>query len=307
VQTEFIVETRAALVAHIERTGETQTAIAKAIAISGAALSQWIRDEYMGDSFGVANKVRSYLDLTAARAVAPKVVGFVETSVSREVLTVCSFAHVNREIGLVYGEAGMGKTMALREYRSQHPDAIYVRCDPSCATPQAVLELLLAELGRKYRTNDLLHRHIKSLVEALSGTGRLVILDEAQFLGVKALEVMRSIHDSAEIGLVLAGNLEVYARLHGEGTAQFAQLFSRIGIRRHVKLSVPEEDVFSIAGDVGAECLKVLHARANERGGLRRMVKVLRLGRELAGTDGGVLARKHLDVAERMLVGGSRK
>ena len=186
-----------------------------------------------------AARIASYLALDGQRVEAPKGAGFVQTAVAKDVHTVCQYSHVNRDIGLVYGEAGMGKTYALREYQRAHPDTILLRCNPSWKTPQAMLEAVLLEVGRKVRGMNALHRHIRELVGALEETGRLVILDEAQFLGTRSLEVVRTLHDEAEVGIVLSGNLDVYSQMHGEGMASFAQLFSRVGIRRQILLGAP--------------------------------------------------------------------
>ena len=67
------------------------------------------------------------------------------------------------------------------------------------------------------------------IVQRLQGTKGLLILDEAQHLMLPALESLRSIHDATACGLVLMGNEAVYSRLSGRHSAEFAQLYSRVG------------------------------------------------------------------------------
>ena len=68
------------------------------------------------------------------------------------------------------------------------------------------------------------------IVQRLQGTKGLLILDEAQHLMLPALESLRSIHDATACGLVLMGNEAVYSRLSGRRSAEFAHLFSRVGM-----------------------------------------------------------------------------
>ena len=301
-------EVRARLKTHLAQPGASQARVARAIGMTGSAVSQWLGDKYQGDNATVSQRIASYLALDGQRVEAPKGAGFVQTAVAKDVHTVCQYSHVNRDIGLVYGEAGMGKTYALREYQRAHPDTILLRCNPSWKTPQAMLEAVLLEVGRKVRGMNALHRHIRELVGALEETGRLVIPDEAQFLGTRSLEVVRTLHDEAEVGIVLSGNLDVYSQMHGEGMASFAQLFSRVGIRRQILLGAPREDVERIAtaitSGIDEDALTFLVEKTHERGGVRRMVKILTLGSEVAGGATAQIQRAHLVAAERMLIGG---
>lgn len=302
-------EARLALQEALARRAMSQTEAAKAIGVSNSTLSGWIRGTYQGDVEAVTQRVVGWLGLAKARENAPtRVVEFVETAVAAEILEVCRYAHVHRDIGLVYGEAGMGKTVAARHYAREHRDAVYVRCDPSVRNPTAALSMLLQGLGRKARAVGL-YALTRELVDALEGTGRVLLLDEAQFLSHRSLEVMRTIHDQAEVGLVLIGNLDIWTQLHGHGHAAFAQIFSRVGIRRLVQLGAPREDIARLAasiasGPVPEDCVKHLQAKACERGGLRRMVKVLRLAAELAVSEDVPIGVRHLQMAEAMLIGG---
>jgi DNA transposition AAA+ family ATPase len=292
----------------ISESGRTQASVAKSIGISASALSSWMGGTYRGDVEALASKIGSFLSIEGCRAVAPKTSTFVSTAIAEQVMEVCRFAHIHRDIGLVYGEAGMGKTVALRRYCREHRDAIYVRCDPSSSSAQATLEAVAIAMGRRPRWGGL-RRFLQELVDALEETGRVLILDEAQFLTLRGLETLRALHDRAEIGMVLCGNFEVFSQLHGEGKASFAQLFSRVGIRRQVTLTgATAEDVMGIArqisSDLAADCEEYLVAKSRERGGLRRMVKVLRLGFEMASGEGLPVSVRHLRTAEVMLIGG---
>ena len=67
------------------------------------------------------------------------------------------------------------------------------------------------------------------ILQHLRGRECLLIIDEAQHLMLPALESLRNIHDATECGHVLMGNEAVYSRLSGRRSAEFAQLYSRVG------------------------------------------------------------------------------
>ena len=51
-----------------------------------------------------------------------------------DIIMAVSFAETAGDISLIYGDAGLGKTISLKEYVSCHPDVIYVElkdCDKS--------------------------------------------------------------------------------------------------------------------------------------------------------------------------------
>lgn len=72
----------------------------------------------------------------------------------------------------------------------------------------------------------------------------MIIIDEAQHLTKKTLEIVRSINDSTETAIVLIGNDLIYNKMLGKAQAEFAQLFSRVGMQSHLLT-----DIFTI-GDI---------------------------------------------------------
>jgi DNA transposition AAA+ family ATPase len=61
---------------------------------------------------------------------------------SRKGIEVIRLAHLDGEINVLYGAAGLGKTMILREYASRHRDALLIEADPGY-TARVVLEELV--------------------------------------------------------------------------------------------------------------------------------------------------------------------
>lgn len=197
-----------------------------------------------------------------------------------EISMAVSFAEAAGDISLIYGEAGLGKTVSLKEYAKTHPDVIYIELKDCDKSVKGVCEKVLSCIGKEQRGTD--RALVDVITNYLTSTPKLIIIDEAQHLSVRALENLRAINDVTETGVVLCGNPTVYDRMHGRGQAHFAQLYSRIGIRRHI--SVPSlEDISSIFSpySLDKESLLYLHQLALLRGGIRNCVKVFSIAMQL--------------------------
>jgi DNA transposition AAA+ family ATPase len=67
------------------------------------------------------------------------------------------------------------------------------------------------------------------IIDKLKSSGRLNIIDEAEPLPYKSLELLRRIYDKAQVGILLVGMPRLIMNLKGE-KRQYAQLYSRVGI-----------------------------------------------------------------------------
>ena len=185
-----------------------------------------------------------------------------------------SFAEAAGDISLIYGDAGLGKTVSLKKYVSLHPDTIYIELKDCDKSTKGVCEKILFNIGKELHGVDRLL--VDTITDYLTNNPRLIIIDEAQHLSIRALENLRAINDSTETGIVLCGNPTVYDRMHGRGQAHFAQLYSRIGIRRHI-IEPDLEDITKIFLNYGLdkESLLYLHKLALQRGGIRNCVRII--------------------------------
>jgi len=216
-----------------------------------------------------------------------------------DVIMAVSFAEAAGDISLIYGDAGLGKTVSLKEYVSLHPDTIYVELKNCDKSTKGVCEKILSCIGKELHGVDRLL--VDTITDYLMNNPRLIIIDEAQHLSIRALENLRAINDSTETGIVLCGNPTVYDRMHGRGQAHFAQLYSRIGIRRHIV--EPElEDITKIFLNYGLdkESLLYLHKLALQRGGIRNCVKVLNIALQLRDSEKEPLSIDHLQSAYQL-------
>lgn len=258
---------------YITKSGKTQTAVGTELGVSGGAVSSFLSGKYK-TPHTLIPKVMALISMNAKKAVAPKAPDFAETSISRTVYNTIAYAHLRGVISVVYGDAGVGKTSTVREYVKNDSLALLVTISPTYSSITGVNELIAAQLGVRERVS---RRLTAEIVERLKDSGRVLIVDEAQHLTVRALNHLRCMSDESGVGIALVGNEEVYSKLRGSGRADFAQLFSRVGMRKQVQTrDIRMEDIRSIFGkyELDDGILKLLGGVANTPYGLRGAVNV---------------------------------
>lgn len=256
--------------------GYTQNYIARAIGKSTAVINQYLQGKYNGDVKSIDSLVQSYLQREQDKARQQRITAsFVSTVTARRGTEVIRMAHLDCDINVICGDAGMGKTMMLREYASTNRDAVLIEADPGY-TARVVLEELCQRLGLSKRGN--MHELSEACISNLKDSGRLIIVDEAENLPYRALETLRRIHDKAGIGIVLAGMPRLILNLKGK-RGEYKQLYSRVGFALHLGDTLPQEDITTIARHMmeGAETPEISDALYKAcKGNARRLFKLVR-------------------------------
>lgn len=265
---------REALEVYKEKTGKTQSQIAKEMGISDGQLSAFLSGSYK-TPHTVIPKVEQLVSLTIKKEIAPREPGFQKTTVSGIVMDLISYCHIQRKIGVAYGDAGIGKTMGIRAYQEQNPDtAIVVTISPCFATMTGVNELIAEEL----RIREKISRKIQTeAIKKLRGSNKVIIIDEAQHLTVRVINHLRCIADESGIGMAFVGNEEIYLKMRGSGQASYAQLYSRIADNKHILTShITKADIELIFGESAIEndAIEILFKISRTNYGLRGAVNV---------------------------------
>lgn len=285
--------------------GLTQAEIARQADIKYGTFTGWLGGSYQGNNDKIAGEVQIWLisreekKKTVARlAVAPD---FQETETAKRITSILRFAQTAPDLVVVAGGAGIGKTTTLHHYAAHNPNVWIATMDPSTASIHSMSVELAEVLSVSEKSPARIPRALSKRVE---GTGGLLIIDEAQHLDSKSMDQLRSIHDRARIGVALVGNETIYSRLEGEGRKpQFAQLFSRIGMRMTQARPIGSDicSLINAWGVVDKEEIKFLKAIARKPGALRGMSKTLSLATTLANGEGVERTLVHLRAAWEML------
>jgi len=219
-----------------------------------------------------------------------------QTTCMNEVHFAASYAQSYGDISLIYGEAGLGKTFSLKEYANTNEDVIYVELRDCDKSTKGVCERILSTIGKSKRGIDRVL--VDAIIDYLKEHSKLIIIDEAQHLLLKAVENLRAINDATETGMVLCGNPTVYDQMHGRGQAHFAQLYSRIGIRRSIQ-NPDIEDVKAIFEPytLDDDSLRFLHRLSLQWGGIRNCIKIFNMALTIAKDHDEPLSVGHLEAA----------
>ncbi|EAW1161817.1 AAA family ATPase [Salmonella enterica subsp. enterica serovar Berta] len=256
--------------------GYSQGQVARAIGRSVTAMNQYVQGKYNGDIADMEERIGNFIRRVREKQNALRIdERFVSTPTARKGLEVLAYAHQECEICVLYGAAGLGKTITLKEYARRDDAVIFIEADPGY-TARTLLEELCGRL--RLSKNGNIHTLIDLCVEKLKGTGRLLIIDEAELLPYRALEVIRRLHDKAGIGVVMAGMPRLITNLKGK-RGEFAQLYSRVALALDMGNSLDREDFDQIAVDLmpEAEDQKIRNALYDQsKGNARRLFKLAR-------------------------------
>lgn len=264
-------------------------------------LSPWAGGKYGADGSAIAEKVERWLASrerrATIRAAAPDL-GFVMTPSAEDFMVLLNRAQHLPDISLLTGSPGVGKTRVVCEYKRRNPNVFKITAEPALSTVPALLGALAAELrvteaGRQ----DRIARLIK---QRLIGTRALIIVDEVQHLTTEMLDQLRTFHDQSAIGIALVGNQAVIGRLEGgRRSSEYAQLYSRIGIRLH-RPQARKGDVDALLDAWSVEETAVrdaLHGVARQGGALRTANKTFLLAQMIATHEGRAMSAKDVELA----------
>lgn len=253
--------------------GYQQKQVAQLLGVSVATVSLYLKGEYNGNVSDIDRKVEELIERDKAKVVEAKYnAAFVPTLAARRGMEVMAFAHVEGEINVIYGSAGLGKTQMLKEYARRNSSAVLIEVDPSC-TPKVLLRKLAEVVGANARgvNNELLD----SIVSKLKGSERLLMIDEAELLSTRSLEFIRRIHDLTGVGVVLAGMPRLLINLKGKNN-ELAQLYSRVGFACDLGNALSEEDLGLLAESaLGTSEFNAPLIKASN-GNARRLSKLMR-------------------------------
>lgn len=231
---------------YVEEHDLSISAVSRAIDYSQAVISQWMDGKYPGDNAKVEDAVKNFLELQQDRKSLPKQdIPFVQISTTRKIHETARMCHLDGEIGVIYSDAGLGKTVGVKRYAEKNRNVILIEADLG-HTAKVLFADLHRRLGMDGRGS--VHDMFEDVVMKLKGSGRFIIVDEAEHLPYRALELLRRLYDKAGVGILLVGMPRLIMNLRGR-RGEYAQLYSRVGVavKLDVLKAVDVQDVVSAA------------------------------------------------------------
>ncbi|MFW6162224.1 MAG: AAA family ATPase [Planctomycetota bacterium] len=275
------------------------TGVAHAIHVHHSTLSRTLKRTYDGRVDRIAGKVERFLDHDRDRRRAPKRPDYVHTSITERVLEVLYETHLEGDMmGAIIGPTGVGKTMACRHYQEAEPETIYMVAGPAC-TKTALLRELCRQLEIEWPRGNYIAR--QALVEKLSGSQRLVIIDEIDYVREEMLQELRLVNDEAtQCGFAIVGTESFIQKLRERHSTTINQVLGRIGPTARLS-QISEDDLAQIARCYEMEdgALDALCKGAHGQG--RRAVTALVAASRMTGGDGPI-AERHIRKAYQGLM-----
>lgn len=283
------------------RRGWSQVDVAQKIGMSNGTISAYINGSYKGavdklndKIINLINKENEKDNLTSVKT------GFVVTDTAEQMMFVARTAHQDGDISVIHGGAGLGKTSFLLHYAAKYPDAILIETDPSF-TARVMLEELCSKLKLNVKGN--MHVLTDAVVEKLRDSGRVLLIDEAELLPYRALEVIRRIHDKTRVGVVLVGLTRLVTNLKGR-RGEFLQLYSRVGCCLNIgnELSANDIQAISLQAIVSDDSELLAQLYKSSGGNARRLSKLLRGAVRMSETNRKPLSAAIVRKFEEMLI-----
>lgn len=285
-----------------------QYAASERLGISNAILSQLRRGVYKGNSAKMWEKIATYFEAKQEAAETYKSTGYVPIRTSEEIIAYIRYCHIKGGVMAITGDAGVGKTMAIRQYMELYPDnVILLTMRNGYRSIKTGLMVLAKALGLKEK-----FKNIYTLCEEISERlkdNMLIIVDEAQHCSLRMIDNFRSFTDEFDgtkktLGMVFIGNKTTADKFGGSQDSELGQISSRAIINTSYGVEdVALEDVSRLFPDIAGDAASVefMHGITQGPQGIRGAVRVYEVAKDNKNTtyDGLVAAAKHKGIAIR--------
>lgn len=224
----------------------SQNEVGKLMGISGTALSQIKNGKYPADPQSIFDAMANYFGVKEKAKLTYTEVEYAHTNISTQIYDIINVCQIKGGLAVAAGDAGIGKTKAAQRFVKDHPtNSILITVNPCLTSIKSLLKVIADRIGAApERSRDELWL---AIAKKLSD-GMVLILDEAQHLTLKDIEVLRSFSDyfndkGQTLGICFIGNMDTVARI-GSKKAEFAQIANRTKQRKtYLKSQILRDDI----------------------------------------------------------------
>lgn len=234
--------------AHIKEYKYNLTYVASQIGCSNSTASEVLRGKYndRADDSDLLRRFNAWLDADETRRRKGAALGFYPTCVFEAIRGLAKFARSNARLSpneprtaitadpprivIGWGPAGCGKTLGAEALTAEDPLAIHIRVQQKRGTDSGLARLIVDAVGWRGRPQGSV---ISFVIDRLTNTGRLLIVDEAHRLSTSGCEFLRDLADVAGIPIMLLCTEEFYTKLtevrSRTGNLYYDQFSRRVG------------------------------------------------------------------------------
>ena len=226
----------------LEVNGLKQAHVARSLGLSPAVISQWMKGLYRGDNESLERKISQYMrNFNIKRD--EKQEEIVKTRDLVAAHFVMDEAVVGGEMAVIYGHPGTGKSVAVKEWVKDRPEAILIEVVPGMR-----VKSLLVEIARRLGidSNAKSEELVINIAKEFKRRDGVLVIDEAEHLSSLALENIRRIWDFSRVPVILVGTYGLIKNLKGS-KGELLQLYSRVEGKWEFK-ELSEEDFEKLFG-----------------------------------------------------------
>lgn len=250
------------------------------IGVSSSIISQLRKGNYKGDIEKQFDKLYTYFDTKSKAADKYSEVEYAPTTISEVVYQTLENVKIKGGFAFVTGDAGIGKTKALRKFAADNEsNSVMITINPCTKSTKAVLKLLALEMGVTIsQSRDDLWMSIAAKLH----DGMVIAVDEAQLLTYGSIETLRSFADffgerGQTLGVALVGNDGIREKIEGRSREQYRQVNNRAWQRQQLRtLDVQRGDIEMLIPVLkgNEQELEFLHKIAQTAEGVRGAVRL---------------------------------
>lgn len=215
--------------------GLSNNKLAAKLGCSPAIVSQWLAPEgntYPADIGKWEKRAEDYLRNEARRRASG--VDTTDCDIARQINAALEAIRRTNDVGAIMAEAGFGKTRAIELYCLNNPTAIRFPVKSWACDKASIEGALFNAIGSTgYDGNS---KRAQFLASKLTGSDRLLIVDDAHKLTRPALQWLFDFTDETQTPLGLIGTLELLDKIEDD-----AQRFSRVGLCYEIVPESPQE------------------------------------------------------------------
>ncbi len=277
----------------MQENGLTQAQIARSLGKSAGQISQYFGGYYKGDVENLEKDLKNFMNSYKNRDKGKDSERIVSLRNMKGVNFLIDEVIISKTMGVILGDAGVGKTVAIKSYMTKNPAHIFVE-----AVPGMQFKSVLEKIAQKAKVNTSGKRPeelIYSIASAFKNTELVLIIDEAENLTTKTLEGIRRIWDFSRVPIVLVGTYSLSANLNGRN-GELRQLSSRISKKFEFE-PLSEDDWRALFGEWADEIKNI----DKDKMFLRKAVSIYNSALRFASINGDKLNTFYINEAKKMV------
>jgi hypothetical protein len=240
---------RQLVTSHRENFGISLKDIALQLNIGPSTLGEVLRGVYCrAPDTPLLLRLNSWLETDARRKLVARPNGFYSTAIFKAIQGLATFVkskartgdsetseslvRESARIAIGWGPAGCGKSTGAAALHHADETSILARIGQKQGTDTALARLIIAAGG--WRRASQSTRLIDFVIERLTNTGRLLIVDEGHRLRFSGCELLRDLADECGIPILILATSEFYERATSvrtkSGSLTYDQFSRRVGM-----------------------------------------------------------------------------